>query len=60
MTYNKYVGEVAFDKQQGLFVGNIVNTPKTVIFYGNLLAEMETRFEDAIAAYEWHNDTYGE
>ncbi|WP_198022632.1 type II toxin-antitoxin system HicB family antitoxin [Anaerovibrio sp. RM50] len=54
MMYKGYIGKAAFDEEQHIFTGEVINTRTVITFQGESVKELEAEFKASVDDYlEW-------
>ena len=54
MMYKGYIGKAAFDAEQPIFAGEVINTRTVITFQGESVKELEAEFKASVDDYlEW-------
>ena len=54
MMYKGYIGKAAFDAEQPIFAGEVINTRTVITFQGESVKELEAEFKSSVDDYlEW-------
>jgi predicted HicB family RNase H-like nuclease len=51
MEYKGYVGQVTYDDEAGVFLGEVINTRDAITFQGTSVKELRKAFHDSIEEY---------